>query len=495
MPSQCCPRRKALLWCLAAAALLLAVCSKSSPLYPLNDWMDANIFYTMGKAMMNGSVLYRDVFDHKGPLLYLIYGLGWCVDHTGFFGVFLFEIAAFAAFLYWSLRTAELFAGPLHPAWALAAGAPVAAGQAFAHGGSAEELCLPFLAWALYEVLHFALQTPADRRPVSLGRVAALGFGAGCVLWVKFTMMGFFLGWVLVLAVFYLRAGWLRQLGRSCAAYLGGMVLSTLPWLVYFGVNGALGDFFGTYFGDNLFLYSGGSQGDTGLAATLLAIVQKTYWGCHDTPLFAVLAALGILWMLLRRHFACVVSVAVLAVGLAVTGFARGAYHVYYFLPFGVFAALGIAPLALAARKLPVAVKTFRNLLPAAGAAAALAFCLLTCHNAGQLLRPAEELPQYQFASIMEQNGGGTLLNYGTLDGGFYTVTGVQPPCRFFCVTNLPMPEQQEQQNALMGSGGVDFAVSLDPSLGEHFDYTLTAQAEYDGGEGNITWYLYRKNS
>lgn len=121
------PAVKRILWCLGAAVLLLAVCSKSSPLYPLNDWMDANIFYTMGKAMMNGSVLYRDVFDHKGPLLYLIYGLGWCVDHTGFFGVFLFEIIAFSAFLYWSLRTAELFAGPLHPAWALAAGAPVAA--------------------------------------------------------------------------------------------------------------------------------------------------------------------------------------------------------------------------------------------------------------------------------------------------------------------------------------------------------------------------------
>ena len=87
MPSQCCLRRKALLWCLAAAALLLAVCSKSSPLYPLNDWMDANIFYTAGKAMMNGQVLYRDVFDHKGPLLYLVYGVGWLLHRTGFWGV------------------------------------------------------------------------------------------------------------------------------------------------------------------------------------------------------------------------------------------------------------------------------------------------------------------------------------------------------------------------------------------------------------------------
>lgn len=489
------PAIKRFLWCVGAAAVLLAVCSKSSPLYPLNDWMDANIFYTMGKAMMNGSVLYRDVFDHKGPLLYLIYGLGWCADHTGFLGVFLLEIAAFAAFLYWSLRTAEVFAGPLHPAWMLPAGVAAAAGQAFAHGGSAEEFCLPLLAWALYEVLNFAAKPQAARRPVSLARVAALGFGAGCVLWVKFTMMGFFLGWVLVLAVFYLQAGWLRRLGLSCAAYLGGMALSTLPWLAYFGFNGALGDFFGVYFGDNLFLYSAGGQGSTGLAATLAAILQKTYWGCHDTPLIAVLAALGFVWMLYRRRLACAVSVAVPALGLAVTGFARGAYHVYYFLPFTVFAALGIAPIVQAAKKLPAPCRLLQKLLPAAGAAAALAFCLLTCHNVSQLLRPAEELPQYQFAAAMQADGGGSLLNYGTLDGGFYTAAGVQPPCRFFCVTNLPMPEQQAQQDALMQKGAVDYAVSLDPTLGERFAYTLMAQAEYDGGEGSITWYLYRKNA
>lgn len=482
------------LWCLIAAAVLLAVCSKSSPLYPLNDWMDANIFYTMGKAMMNGSVLYRDVFDHKGPLLYLVYGVGWCADHTGFLGVFVLEVAAFAAFLYWSLRTAEVFTGPLHPAWVLPVGAAAAAGQAFAHGGSAEEFCLPLLAWALYEVLAFAAKPQPDRCPLSLVRVAALGFGAGCVLWVKFTMMGFFLGWVLVLAVLYLRAGWLRQLGLSCAAYLGGMALSTLPWLVYFGWNHALGDFFGVYFGDNLFLYSGGGQETAGVAAALFAIVQKVYWGCHDTPLFAVLAALGLGWLVLRRRYAAAASAAVLALGLAATSFAKGAYHVYYFLPFAVFAAPGIVPIVRTAGKVRLPGKGLRKTLPAAGGAAALAFCLLTCHNVGQMLRPAEALPQYQFAAIIQADGG-SLLNYGTLDGGFYTVTGVQPPCRFFCVTNLPMPEQQAQQDALMQSGAVDYAVSLDPALDRRFDYTLTAQAEYDGGEGTIVWYLYRKNS
>ena len=61
---------------------------------------------------MNGQVLYRDVFDHKGPLLYLVYGIGWLLDHTGFFGVWLLEILAMTAFLYTGLRTVQAVAGP-----------------------------------------------------------------------------------------------------------------------------------------------------------------------------------------------------------------------------------------------------------------------------------------------------------------------------------------------------------------------------------------------
>ena len=144
-------QRKRSIWCLGAAALVLVLCSKTSPLFVLNDWMDANIFFTMGKSMLSGKVLYRDVFDHKGPVLYLLYGLGWLLDHTGFTGVFVLELCAFALFLDFGLRTAALLRGtPLHPAWCLLPAAAVAACRAFAHGGSAEELLLPFMAAALY---------------------------------------------------------------------------------------------------------------------------------------------------------------------------------------------------------------------------------------------------------------------------------------------------------------------------------------------------------
>lgn len=203
----------------ALSAVVLALCSKSSPLYAFNDWMDANIFFTMGRSMLGGRVLYRDVFDHKGPVLYLLYGLAGLVGGTDFRGVLVLEIIAMTSFLCTGLRTAELLAGRRLSVWWMALpAAGMAASRAFSHGGSAEELLLPFLAAALFSLVR-ALHSPGAK---PLRAVCVQGLLAGCALWLKYTVLGFYLAWVVVLAALYLRRGWLAQLGRSVGAYLGG---------------------------------------------------------------------------------------------------------------------------------------------------------------------------------------------------------------------------------------------------------------------------------
>ena len=36
---------------LIVSILTLLICSKNSPLYPYNDWVDGNAFFTMGKGI------------------------------------------------------------------------------------------------------------------------------------------------------------------------------------------------------------------------------------------------------------------------------------------------------------------------------------------------------------------------------------------------------------------------------------------------------------
>lgn len=47
-----------------------------SPLYLSNEWSDINIYETIGRAIMSGKSLYVDVFDPKGPMIFIIYALG-----------------------------------------------------------------------------------------------------------------------------------------------------------------------------------------------------------------------------------------------------------------------------------------------------------------------------------------------------------------------------------------------------------------------------------
>ena len=75
-------------YCVLAAFVCLLFCSKSSPLYPINDWTDANAYFSSGKGMLAGRVMYRDLYEHKGPLLYALHALCALFDPADFTAVF-----------------------------------------------------------------------------------------------------------------------------------------------------------------------------------------------------------------------------------------------------------------------------------------------------------------------------------------------------------------------------------------------------------------------
>ena len=132
------------------------------------------------------------------------------------------------------LCTAELLRGkPLHPVWCLVPAAAVAACRAFSHGGSAEELLLPFLAAALYGLV----KCLTANRQMPLRTVALQGFLCGCALLLKYTVLGFYLAWVAVLAVLNL----LLSPARWAGALIGMVCISVPMLLLCLAIPGAFG--------------------------------------------------------------------------------------------------------------------------------------------------------------------------------------------------------------------------------------------------------------
>ena len=87
--------------------LFLGLCSKSSPLYPMNIWPDVNCFFTVGKSMVHGMVPYRDLYEQKGPILYFLYALAALISESSFVGAYILDAISFGFFLFVSALCTE----------------------------------------------------------------------------------------------------------------------------------------------------------------------------------------------------------------------------------------------------------------------------------------------------------------------------------------------------------------------------------------------------
>ena len=476
--------------CFAVAMGVISICSKSSFLYPLNDWVDANCFFTVGKSMMNGIVPYRDILEQKGPFLYFIHGLAWLISNDSFIGVYLFEVLAATFFLYYVHRSFRLF---LNSSWTVflipVSAAAVYTCDAFRHGDSVEELVLPFLAYALW----LGMDAISNNRDITRKEYFIVGLTSGLIFWSKFTVVGFYLGWYLFPAVKYIRKRQWKSLGQSVLYILLGVAAATLPFVIYFGIHGAISDWLTVYLYDNLFVYTKSTEQQL----TLFKLVKNIGYGVSETirrnPLIAFLSLFGLQFFLVRNITVCCYFL-VTAAFMLFFAFVGGVYYPYYSFSFNLFLPFGLLPVLSFLMVLYDQCERWqpkrRYLLPLI--AILLVVCLHTTSNKYLLGTPKEEMPQYQFASIIGEDRSATLLNYGFLDGGFYTTSNIVPNCKVFCLLNISARELLEIQNDYIEQGAVDYIVTRGSEITDS-KYERVAVSEFYYRDELYWYFLYQR--
>lgn len=90
------------------AAVLLLFLSPDSYFHDLYDRCDSAWFFAAGKWWMQGLRPYIDFSDSKGPLLWLIYGVGWIFSHHDYTGVWWLSTLAYAGTFYFTYRAAHV---------------------------------------------------------------------------------------------------------------------------------------------------------------------------------------------------------------------------------------------------------------------------------------------------------------------------------------------------------------------------------------------------
>ena len=105
--------RKSNRWALLAigvfAIVALLLVSWDSYLYDLWQHHDVIWFYLCGKAWMNGMTPYVDFADSKGPLLWLIYGIGYLISPHDYTGMYWLSCVLYTFIFYQCYKCARLF--------------------------------------------------------------------------------------------------------------------------------------------------------------------------------------------------------------------------------------------------------------------------------------------------------------------------------------------------------------------------------------------------
>ena len=448
----------------------------------MNDWVDVNCFFTVGRGILHGLVPYRDLYEQKGPLIYFLFALAGRISESSFLGVYLLEGLSFSFFLYLSGKTAEVLSGRKHvlglTVAALAVLIPVT--PAFSHGSSTEEFFLPVQSLSLLTVL----KAMHEGIPLTNRQGFVLGLCAAAALWTKYTFCGLLAGLAPVILLWYLLTGKARRLpGLAAFSLLGFLVLSAAVagWFV---LKGALPNLWQAYFVNNLTRYSTNIQG-----------------GHYDAPLpnllnnpgWSIPGLLGLLWLVtrIRKNRWEAPAAWAGAVCLFVFTYWNGRRYPYYALVLAVFAPLGFAAAASVAARTAKMIKAPRPaVLPAVSRM--LAFALLAggiaadlhiCPNTWLMKVRKEEMPQYRFAEIIRQSDEQTLLNCGFLDGGFYFASGVLPSEPYFCSLNIDLEEMRKAQQESLRQGKTQYVVIRGKRLKNSGAYRLVCEADqvYEG--------------
>lgn len=414
----------------------------------------------IGKAMFGGRVLYRDVFDQKGPLIFFVHGLAGLVQSDGFLGVWLLEIAAGAVFLWYCYKIFALYGfdrlGWVALPLVLAASFSTVA---FQMGDCVEQLCLPLFAAGLY----VGLATLHSPRCMGWRAAFVQGILAGCVFWCKFNLCAFWGAMGLVLFIDCLQRGGVTKAVSLTGGFLGGFSATSLPWLAYFAVNGAMSDLWEAYFYNNLFLYSG--------SRNFMGILQSGLQGMADQLLknwtFGLLVLLGLVWALLwpgrrwtERAFP-VLALLFLAVGVYGVGASSFAY---YAMAFVTFVPLGFLPLLWLAQRLIETPSLKRLAKPKvlAGIACVLGVSFAFWHTPNRPLfgQPRAAAVQYQFAQVIEQAQDQSLVVWRHLDNGFFTALDRVPEEKYIGAYNLDIPEIEALRTTVPDPAETAFVVS-----------------------------------
>ncbi len=469
------------------AFVLLLFISPDSYLYGMHHRIDSAWFFMCGKAWMNGLVPYVDFSDSKGPLLWLIYGIGYLFSHTSFHGVFWISCVWYGVTLFITYKTAKFFLPQTKKSVLCTILMTLAFFNPWFHTEiRAEDFAMPFMMLSLYETCCLIWMDCSNKSR----RFLVLGGCFSALLLIKFNIAAMQAICILAAMIVLFRQNHLSW--RSVLSCFAGAFLLLIPFLIVFLIQGNLNAFIQEYFLRTWETISKAYYGSHLLIRAQesgsMVLLYLSEWTCIlDNPKIGTLLLMLLLGGILfaqqqhkHRYLALIVSFLVFAITVR--------HHILYYFqicsPFLLFLVIGLLQ-----HSNPIS----RGLL-AGLSLITICICITAhvfCHNYKILAsRNTSEKEGYQqLAEIITRRDHPTIVNAFDNETGIGTLGEALPAGKYWAYQAGSTQQMVLEHKALILSGKADFVYVRRPDVTAQRGLTISEieQAGYQivciGGE------------
>lgn len=323
------------------AIVTLFLVSPDSYTHDLYQRNNSAWFFMCGKAWMNGMVPYVDFSDSKGPLLWLVYGMGYLLSHYNYVGVFWITCVLYTVVFFFVYKLAFLFLNNKRQSMLCTIVMTLFFFNGLYHREiKSEDIAQPFMMGAIYFTSLLLYGGEANGKTVKRSMMW-LGLCFGATFLIKYNMALISVTFI-VYALIALRRDGHKLL--PAMGWLGaGVAVVWTPFLLYFIISGNLQAFAFEYFVNVFHTVSKvGTQGDNLIDGLFTKLIVNA------VPLtvqsIATLSPLVIIYMKRLRSFPLVAFVVA-----AVINCGNGVL-IYYFNNINGLVTFGVISLIIMAR-------------------------------------------------------------------------------------------------------------------------------------------------
>lgn len=219
------------------------VSCSTSPFYPYYYGDDSAQFQTIGRAWADGLIPYIDMFDHKGPLIFFIDMLGFCMTGSSM-GIMLLQVVfLFVTLVAFYKMTQLATSSKCYGICAVILSLSVFH-FVYSRGNFTEEYCLPFVSICTYFQIKY-LTVSLEQKQLSHRPFHALLYGLsfGVCLLTRVTNGITICAGILIICCVLLKNKKCKNLLWNAFGFIIGFLLIFLPFAIYFAAHDLFHEF------------------------------------------------------------------------------------------------------------------------------------------------------------------------------------------------------------------------------------------------------------